>query len=384
MIRSLSLVPLIAALALLSAPASAQLTPTHNDVVFATVGTGALRMDIYRPQDQQPHAPCLVFIHGGGWSGGSHNTIPIAINQLLANGYVVASVTYRLTSQEGQYGPGVPTWFPAQIHDVKGALRYLRAHAFDYQIDPARIGCWGTSAGGHLSALLGTSGGVGAAEGTTGGNLAYSSRVQCAIDYFGPIDILLMNPDVTTPPGSNIDHDAPNSPESRLLNWDQPGQGIGDIRDNINNPNPPYPALVALAALSSPRTHIDPTDPPIYVAHGLQDTSVPSGQSVRFADALAAASVPSALRLVPTAGHGFLGADTNAEALAFLFDALSPCPGDLDGDRAVSFNDLNLVLGDFGHQSAPGAARQGDADGDGLVDFADLNLVLSGYGADCR
>lgn len=378
-------IPLLALLALLIAgPAVAQPVPTHNDVVYATVGTGALRMDIFRPPNQQPHSPCLVFIHGGGWSGGSHNTVPVALNQLLQNGFVVASITYRLTSQAGQYGPGVSVVFPAQIHDVKGALRYLRAHAFDYQIDPARIGCWGTSAGGHLSALLATSGGVPAAEGATGGNASYSSRVQCAVDYFGPVDLLLMNPDVTTPPGSTIDHDAPTSPESRLLGWDDPGQGVGDIRANIANPNPPYPALVALAALCSPITHADPLDPPVYIGHGLDDTSVPSGQSVRLAAALADNSIHHTLRLVSGAGHGFLGADTTAESVQFLIDNLAPCPGDLDGDRAVTFADLNGVLGDFGQSSAPGASRAGDANGDGIVDFADLNLVLSNYASDCR
>lgn len=371
-------------LGLWGAAAHGQPAPTYNDVVYATVGTGALRMDVYLPPDPQPHAPCLLFIHGGGWSGGSHNAVPVALNQLLQNGFVVASATYRLTSQEGQYGAGVPTWFPAQIHDVKGAVRHLRAHAFEYGIDPARIGCWGTSAGGHLSALLGTSGGVGAAEGQTGGNLAYSSRVQCAIDYFGPVDLLLMSPDVTDPPGSGIDHDAPTSPESRLLNWDQPGQGVGDIRENIANPEPPYPMLVALVNLASPRFHVDPGDPPIYIGHGLQDTSVPSGQSVRFANSLAAAGVQHVLRLVPTAGHGFLGNDTNAEALAFLIGAVSPCPGDVNGDREVGFADLNRVVGEYGQSSLPGASRPGDADGDGMVGFEDLNLVLSNYGVVCR
>ncbi len=374
---------LVLPLALLAASA-ATAQPTHNDVVYATVGTGSLRMDIYRPPNQQPHAPCMLFIHGGGWSGGTHDAVPVGLQSLLQNGFVVASIGYRLTSQEGQFGPGVPVTFPAQIHDVKGAVRYLRAHAFDYGVDPARFACWGTSAGGHLSALLATSGGVGAAEGVTGGNAGYSSRVQAAVDYFGPIDLLQMNPDVTTPPGSTIDHDAPNSPESRLLGWDEPGQGVGDIRNNIGNPNPPYPMLLGLAALCSPAVHVDPADPPIYIAHGLDDTSVPSGQSVRLGAALAGAGVEHTLRLVPGAGHGFLGAETNNQALAFIVDALSPCPGDIDGDREVGFPDLNAVLGDFGLASAPGASRPGDADGDGVVGFADLNLVLSAYGFSCR
>ncbi len=126
----------------------------------------------------------------------------------------VASVDYRLTSQAGLYG-AFPVTFPAQIEDVKGAIRFLRANAGTYGLDPTRFGAWGSSAGGHLAALVGTSGGVAALEGTTGGNLAFSSSVQAVCGWFGPIDVLQMNPDVTTPPGSGIDHDATTSPESR-------------------------------------------------------------------------------------------------------------------------------------------------------------------------
>ncbi len=358
--------------------------PTYNDVVYATMGTGELRMDVYLPPNQQAPSPCLVSIHGGGWAAGTYNQTPPALNQLLQRGFVVVSIEYRLTSREGEYGPGVPVTFPAQIHDVKGAVRFLRAHAHEYGIDAARIGSFGTSAGGHLSALLATSGGVDNAEGSTGGNMAYSSRVQASVNFFGPTDLLLMNLDVTDPPGSTIDHDAPNSPESRLLGWDEPDQGVGDIRSNMNNPAAPYPALVALAELCSPIAHVDANDPPMFIGHGLDDTSVPSGQSVRLANALDAVGAPHSLTLVEGAGHGWLGAGTNDAMLAFLEDALSPCPGDITGDRRVSFVDLNIVLGQFGQASLPGASRPGDTTGDGVVDFADLNAVLAAFGADCR
>ncbi len=358
--------------------------PTHDDVVYATLGTGELHMDVYRPMNQQAPSPCVVFIHGGGWASGSYNQSSGGAAQLNQRGIVVASIQYRLTTQEGEFGPGVPVTFPAQIHDVKGAVRFLRAHAHEYGIDAARIGVWGTSAGGHLTALLATSGGVAEAEGTTGGNLAYSSRVQAAADLFGPTDLLMMNLDVTTPPGSTIDHDAPTSPESRLLGWDEPGQGVGDIRANMNNPAAPYPALVALAELCSPITHVDANDPPMFIGHGLDDTSVPSGQSVRLANALAAVGAPHSLTLVEGAGHGWLGAQTNAAMMDFLENALSPCPGDITGDRRVSFGDLNVVLAQFGQVSLPGAPRPADTTGDGVVNFEDLNAVLSGFGADCR
>ncbi len=358
--------------------------PTFDDVVYATVGTGQLRMDVYLPPNQTGPAPCFVFVHGGGWSGGTYNQTPPALNQLLQRGFVVASVQYRLTSQEGQFGPGVPVTFPAQIHDVKGAIRHLRAHAQEYGIDGARIGAMGTSAGGHLVALLGTSGGVADAEGATGGNLMYSSRVQSVVDFFGPTDLLTMNLDVTTPPGSMIDHDAPTSPESRLLGWDEPGQGVGDIRANLENPNAPYPELAALAALCSPNAHVSPNDPPMFIGHGLDDTSVPSFQSVRLSNALASVGVEHTLTLVEGAGHGFLGLQTNNAMLAFLEETLSACPGDINGDRRVTFADLNVVLAQFGQVGQRGASRPGDTTGDGVVDFADLNAVLAGFGADCR
>ena len=84
-----------------------------------------------------------------------------------------------------------------------------------------------------------------ALEGTSGGNAAFSSRVQATVNYFGPTDIININLDVTTPPGSTLNHDAPTSPESKLVGWDAPGQGIGDIRANLSNPAAPYPALGA-------------------------------------------------------------------------------------------------------------------------------------------
>jgi hypothetical protein len=207
--------------------------------------------------------------------------------------------------------------FPAQIHDVKGAVRWLRAHAALYGLDSTRFASFGTSAGGHLSALLATSGGVAALEGTVGGNLGFSSAVQAAVDFFGPTDLLLMNPDVLTPPGSGIDHDAFNSPESRLLGWDDPGQGVGDIRAHLGDPTPPYPALVQLAFSANPITWVDANDPPMFIGHGTNDTSVPVRQSTRLSAALFSDGVAHDFRAVPLAGHG-LGGAIDAEVLAFL------------------------------------------------------------------
>ena len=355
----------------LTGHAAAQ-TPTHDGLIYAVIGGTPLRLDLYIPTTGEPPYPVVVWIHGGGWSGGSR--YPVGNAQSLLNaGSAVASVDYRLTSQAGQYG-GAPVIFPAQIHDVKAAVRWLRANASLYRLDRSRFGCWGSSAGGHLSALLGMTGEPTPIEGNVGGNRSFTSRVAACADYFGPTDILMINLDVTTPPGSSINHDAPNSPESRLVGWDDPGQGIGDIRTNLANPNPPYPQLVTLCNLVNPITFVDANDPPCFIAHGTDDTSVPLRQSTRLHDALTAVGVLHEYREVEGAGHGFLGAETNAAAVQFLVDQVRErqrIAGDLTGDRRVDLNDLALVLSHFGF----GAGA--DVNYDGVTDLADLTIVLA-------
>lgn len=360
--------------ALVAAPTHAQ-TPTHEGLVYAFVGGTPLRLDLYIPPGTQPPYATVFWIHGGGWSGGSR--FPAGNAQSLLNaGFAVASVDYRLTSQAGQFG-GAPVTFPAQIHDVKAAVRWLRANASLYRLDRSRFGCWGSSAGGHLSALLGMTGEPTPIEGTVGGNTIFTSRVAACADYFGPTDILMINLDVTTPPGSTINHDAPGSPESRLVGWDDPGQGIGDIRANLSNPNAPYPQLVALCNMTNPITFVDADDPASFIAHGTIDTSVPLQQSTRLHEALTLAGVPHDYLEVEGAGHGFLGAATNAAAVQFLVDHVRDrlrIAGDLTGDRRVNLADLTLVLSQFGF----GAAA--DVNYDGVTDLADLSIVLGQFG----
>ena len=302
---------------LAGAPARAQVTPAFPNVPYANLGGTDLRLDVYVPTTGSAPFPCVVWIHGGGWANGSRFPIPAGAAGLLARGIAVASVDYRLTTQAGQFG-AFPVTFPAQIEDVKGAVRFLRANAATYGLDPARFGSWGSSAGGHLSALLATSGGVAELEGSTGGNLGSSSAVQAAADYFGPIDFWNMNPDVTTPPGSSIDHDAALSPESRLIGFDQPGQGIGVLRANQSNPNPPFPFFVNLVNQANPITWVDASDPPMHVAHGSGDVAVPRMQGKRLATALRAAGVPYAHNLAIGAGHGLGGPNDTAVHLFFV------------------------------------------------------------------
>lgn len=300
-------------------------TPTHPGLVYGVLDGTPIRLDLYIPTAGTPPRPCVVWIHGGGWQGGTRANIPSGALQLRNLGIAVVSVDYRLTSQSGQYG-SLPVIFPAQIEDVKGAVRWLRANAATYGLDATRFGSWGSSAGGHLSALLGTSAGVASLEGATGGNLGQSSAVQAFADYFGPTDILRIADMVTTPPGSTINHDAYNSPESRLIGWDDPGQGLGNVKANLTNPAAPYPQLVALARSVDPITHLSAGDPPAFIAHGTNDTSVPIGQSRALADSMTAAGLVATYRAVEGAGHGSLGTATDSLVAEFFRQAFALPP----------------------------------------------------------
>ncbi len=358
---------LIAALAAatLTLPAFGQ--ATFPNLTYATLDGHPLMLDLYMPTTGTGPFPLVVWIHGGGWSGGERTLgAGSTALKLLPQGIAVASIDYRLTSQAGQWG-SFPVIFPAQINDVKGAIRWLRANAATFNLDPARFGTWGSSAGGHLSALAGTSGGVAALEGATGGNLAFSSRVQAAADYFGPTDIIVINLDTTNPPGSVINHDAPTSPESRLIGFDQPNQGMGVLRANLGNPNPPFPAFVTLAQQVNPITWVDPTDPPMFIGHGTADTSVPIMQSTRLHNALTTAGVPHTYTQVPGAVHGFLGSNTDDAAVCYFKGRFfgttcpTPCYANCDNSTVapvLTANDFQCFLIRFA-QSDPSANCDG-------------------------
>ena len=180
-----------------------------------------------------------------------------------------------------------------------------------------------------------------------------------------------MNLDVTNPPGSVINHDAPNSPESQLIGFSGAGQGIGVLRNNLSNPNPPFPEKAALVQLANPITHVTPGDPPVFIAHGDQDTLVPIKQSIRLSTALDAAGIEHVMRVVAGAGHGFGTQEptVNAEAIAFLTAQLSRIPGDFNGDHTVDGTDYLLWKQDYGTNRP-----EADGNGDGFVDAADYTV----------
>jgi acetyl esterase/lipase len=205
--RSLLLVATLAAFCLIgSGHLSAEIVVEEN-LTYGKGGDTELKLDLARPQGEGPF-PAIVFIHGGGWYQGGRQAYRTQIEQAAARGYVAATISYRLMQfdQENRETTTAAPIFPAQIHDAKAAVRWLRANAKKYTLDPERIGVWGSSAGGHLGALLGTSGDVEELEGS-GGNLDQSSRVQAVVDWYGPTDFLKMG----------RSHDRPDAPEAQAM-----------------------------------------------------------------------------------------------------------------------------------------------------------------------
>jgi acetyl esterase/lipase len=229
-------------------------------------------LDLYLPEKNDKPLPLIIWIHGGAWMAGSKDS-PSPALRFTEEGYAVAQVGYRF-SQEAK--------FPAQIHDCKAAVRWLRANAEKYNLDTNRFAAWGASAGGHLVALLGTSGGVGDLEGMIN-DLHASSRVQAVVDWFGPTDFLHIGE-----PESDLRHNAPDSPESRLI-----GGTLLEHKD--------------LAAKASPITYVSKNAPPFLIMHGDTDRTVPFEQSERFYEALKKAGVDATLVPMKGAGHGFGG-----------------------------------------------------------------------------
>lgn len=230
--------------------------------------------------------PVVVFIHGGGWRQGSKNGgLRRIIPFLQAGGYAGASVGYRLSDEA--------IW-PAQIHDCKAAIRWLKANAGKYNLDPNRIAVHGTSAGGHLVAMLGVTGDVAELNGRLGPHANEDNRVACVVDYFGPTELLTMDDHA-----GKMTHNAPDSPESKLVG--------GPILENKE-----------LARQASPISHVTKDDAPILVCHGTKDPLVPYPQSVDFHTRLKKAGVDSTLITVAGAEHGLRGTPLQLIVTDFL------------------------------------------------------------------
>jgi acetyl esterase/lipase len=242
-----------------------------RDVEYTPGGGSSRSLDLYVPETKpEKPLPLIVWIHGGAWLGGNKDR-PNGV-ALLKEGFALASINYRLSKE---------AIFPAQIQDCKAAIRFLRAKAREYGIDPARIGVFGSSAGGHLVALLGVA--ADEKEWEVGEYLDQSSKVQAVCDWFGPTNLLTMAAQSRS--DSRIDHDAPDSPESQLI--------------GATVPKSPEKANAA-----SPQSYISPDDAPMLIVHGDVDPVVPVQQSETFHAALEKAGVKSTLHIVKGGGHG--------------------------------------------------------------------------------
>jgi acetyl esterase/lipase len=233
-------------------------------------------LDLYLPDHPDHARPLIVWVHGGGWSMG--DKMPAPALPLIPRGYILASINYRLAPRET---------YPAQIEDCKGAIRFLRAHAGQYNIDPDRIGAWGASAGGHLVSLLGTSAGSADVEGNVGGNLDKSSRVQAVCDWFGPTDLTQF---ATQAQAAGIISRTPGP----TLIMGLFGGSLLEKRRLVQEANP----IAFLTKKSAGEI------PPFLIMHGDKDPIVPIAQSKLLVDALKAAGVSVDFRIVQGAGHG--------------------------------------------------------------------------------
>ena len=254
-----------------------------RDLVYGDGGGRPLKLDLVRPQPAPDKPlPLIVFIHGGGWRGGDKAGGVARVVPFVATGnYVGASIGYRLS--------GEAIW-PAQIHDCKAAIRWLRANAAQYHIDPERIGVWGSSAGGHLVNLLGTSGGVDALEGS-GGSPDQSSRVSCVVPFCGPTNFLAPR---------RFEGGRRPSAVDLLL-----GGAIEDKRD--------------AAKEASPITYVSAEDPHCLNVHGTADGTVPFEQAEMFHEALKKANVDVTFVRVVDGSHA-VGGEAVMQRVTEFFD----------------------------------------------------------------
>ena len=251
----------------LTALAAEPIAPTHRDLVYGEVNGQKLLLNLYLPKHVE-HSPLVVYIHGGSWRAGSYKSC--SLDYLAEAGFAVASIEYRFTNV---------AIFPAQIHDCKGAIRWLRAHAKEYGYDASKIGVAGSSAGGHLAVLVGTAGDVVDLEGNTGGNTDQSSRVAAIVDFYGPTDFVLRG-------------------KTHYARANAPDSGTYQLLGGAANENEER------AKRASGVTYVTADDPPLLILHGDKDKTVYMDQSESLRDAYIKAKLPVELIVVPGGGHG--------------------------------------------------------------------------------
>ncbi len=294
-------------------------TPTQADIIYATAGDVQLKLDFYEPIQRRPERPLVIWIHGGAWRSGSKTDVPI--RALREYGFAIASVDYRLSPVAK---------FPAQIHDIKAAVRFLRSHCDRLGVDNNRFVLAGASAGGHLAVLAAVSDGVQALSGLPPTAPEISSQVQAIVSFYGAGNLQTILAQ-STPYGINM-----RVPALELL--------LGAIPEKVPD----------LARLASPVEHIDATDPPLWLFHGDQDPQMPINQSHELVGAYKRVGLPVNFDVVYGGAHG--GAEFySKERIAQLSDALhatlnkhktssssaSPTPGEASEGKKAKTYELN-------------------------------------------
>jgi acetyl esterase/lipase len=269
-------------------------TVIQRDLEYATVGGTSLCLDLYTPADAATPLPTLLYVHGGAWAVGDKSDFVVErLVPLVAHGFALASANYRLVPSA--------TW-PAQIHDVKAAVRWLRAHADQHGLDAGRVAIGGSSAGGHLASMVGLTAGDVALEGTVGDHHGESSAVGAVVAYFPPTDLLLTG--ARNPLETNV---MPPPSAAALL-------GLARVTDDV-----------ALARSASPRHRAHTTAVPHLLLHGDHDTMVNHEQSRLLHEALSAAGARSLHLLISGAGHedpAFARPAVTSAVAGFLSEAL--------------------------------------------------------------
>ena len=261
--------------------AEPQKTTTEQDIVYTKVGTSELKLDLARPTEGDGPYPAIVVIHGGAWRAGNKADVRPILPQFAQRGYIAISPQYRFCPKDT---------FPAQVHDVKAAVRWLKVNAKKYKVDPERIGAMGFSAGGHLALMLGLTSPADGLEGdvTAGGP---DSRVKAVVNYFGPTDLAAKDiPDISKPL----------------------------VKDFLGGTPQDKPEA---AAKASPLTFVSKDDAPVLTFQGTKDPLVPFTQATKLAQAMSAAGVSGRVELLVGAQHGWAGPEmerTISETFSFL------------------------------------------------------------------
>lgn len=265
----------------------------RSDIVYGHAGGVDLKLDIGSPEGGGPF-PVILFFHGGGWQQGDKSHMHKWIRRVVSSGYVGVSAGYR-------FAPAFK--WPSQVQDAKAAVRYLRAHASELNIDPARIGVMGESAGGYLALMLGVTSSRDNLEGD-GGSPAFSSTVQAVVSYVSATDFTLPRAEL--------------SPELKAEMQKYYHKSLDQVRiDFTGADNPEDPILKKISVLA----YVDKNDPPVMMFYGDSDPFVSVEHAYRLQRALQNANVPHELFIVKGGGHGWTGApeeETTQKMLVFF------------------------------------------------------------------